>query len=78
MNRGGKNDEKNARYTLLSIEIVKFLYQCEGSKLTFVTMENVVGMLDGPNGNINYFNTFASSLIGLGMDVMVSVLDSSR
>mmetsp|Transcript_19164 Transcript_19164/g.28702 ORF Transcript_19164/g.28702 Transcript_19164/m.28702 type:complete len:167 (+) Transcript_19164:860-1360(+) len=45
--------------------------------MKYVIFENVGGMLDRPSGHINYLITFVSSLIGIGMDVMVFVVDSS-
>jgi site-specific DNA-cytosine methylase len=43
-----------------------------------VSMENVTGLLSPHNGNENYLKTVVSSLIGIGMDVRIAVLDSSR
>lgn len=43
-----------------------------------VSMENVTGLLSPHNGNENYLKTVVSSLIGIGMDVRITVLDSSR
>lgn len=45
--------------------------------MTSVSMENVPGLLYVKKHE-NYIKTFASALIGIGMDVQIQVLDSSR
>ena len=40
-------------------------------------MENVPGIFDAERGSINYLKTFATALVGMGMDVRVIVADSS-
>jgi len=46
------------------------------NSLKCLTMENVPGLLR--KDKISYLNTVACSLIGIGMDVMIFVVDSSR
>lgn len=41
-------------------------------------MENVTGLLNQHRGHEEYLKTFVSSLVGLGMDVRVSILNSKR
>lgn len=72
----GKNDEANAFLTLFCIDIIKFFFQ-HGS-VKSVSMENVTGLLSKHNENENYLKTVVTSLISIGMDVRISVLDASR
>lgn len=46
--------------------------------LKSASMENVTGLLNRGRGHEEYLKTYVSSLVGLGMDVRVSILDSSR
>ncbi len=45
-------------------------------KMRSISMENVTGIFRAENED--YLKTFVCSLVGMGMDVRVDVLDSSR
>jgi len=73
---GGKNDAANAYLTLFCINMIRFFH--EYGELKSISMENVTGLLSPKDGNEDYLKTVITSLIGIGMDVRISVLDSSR
>jgi len=67
---GGKDDEKNNKLTDVFIKIVHFY------RPRTVSMENVVGMCN--QSNIHYAQMVVASLIRMGYQVRLQILDSSH